>query len=230
MTYDVRQVPAAAGHRPATHRLRPDRHRLPTQDRRQPPHHRPGPHHRHHPAPPPPPTTHRAGRQLTEQTEHAGDWTDSGYVFAQPDGQPLHPDYLTRRFRRLVTDSALPPVRLHDLRHGAATLAHCAGADLKTVQEQLGHTSTVLTADTYTSALLDLHLTVAEATARLVLAAAARVPGRKHRTPTRHPRTAATPTARRPKPLPGNRIRREPHPGAGRAHMTPKRHPKIKAA
>lgn len=79
--------------------------------------------------------------------------------------------------------SGLPPVRLHDLRHGAADLAHSAGADLKTVQEQLGHTSIVLTADTYTSVLLDLHFTVAGATARLVLAAAARKPGRKHRTP-----------------------------------------------
>src|SRR6266536_6478360 len=42
-------------------------------------------------------------------------------------------------------------------RHGAASLAHAAGADLKTVQEQLGHTSIVLTADTYTSVLVDLH-------------------------------------------------------------------------
>jgi len=66
-------------------------------------------------------------------------------------------------------------------RHGAASLAHAAGADLKTVQEQLGHTSIVLTADTYTSVLIDLHFTTAEATARLVLAAAARNPGRRHR-------------------------------------------------
>src|SRR3954468_19882178 len=51
--------------------------------------------------------------------------------------------------------------RTHDLRHGAATLAHAAGADLKTVQEQLGHTSIVLTADTYTSVLLDLHFKTA---------------------------------------------------------------------
>jgi integrase len=72
---------------------------------------------------------------------------------------------------RLVQLSALPPVRLHDLRHGAASLAHCAGADLKTVQEQLGHTSIVLTADTYTSVLHELHVKTAEATARLVLAA-----------------------------------------------------------
>jgi hypothetical protein len=123
-------------------------------------------------------------------------------VFTTPDGVPLHPDWLTRRFRRLVSDSGLPPVRLHDLRHGAATLAHAAGADLKTVQEQLGHTSIVLTADTYTSVLLDLHFTVAEATARLVLAAAARSPGLRHRTG--RPESAATqqttsPQAARPK-------------------------------
>jgi hypothetical protein len=35
-------------------------------------------------------------------------------------------------------------------RAAVAALAHEAGADLKTVQEQLGHTSIVLTADTYT--------------------------------------------------------------------------------
>jgi integrase len=50
---------------------------------------------------------------------------DSGYVFTAPDGSPLHPDYLTRRFGRLVTDSGLPPVRPHDLRHGAAILCRC---------------------------------------------------------------------------------------------------------
>jgi hypothetical protein len=100
-------------------------------------------------------------------------------VFTTPDGAPLHPDYLTRRFGRLVKDSGLPPVRLHDLRHGAATLAHAAGADLKTVQELLGHASIVLTADTCTSVLLELQFKTAEATARLVLAAAARNPAKR---------------------------------------------------
>jgi hypothetical protein len=40
--------------------------------------------------------------------------------------------------RHLVTRSGLPPVRLHDLRHGAATLAHAAGADLKTCRHSSG--------------------------------------------------------------------------------------------
>ncbi len=49
------------------------------------------------------------------------------------------------------------------VRHRAATLAHAAGADLKTVPEELRHTSIVLTADTYTS-VLTLHFKTAEAT------------------------------------------------------------------
>jgi hypothetical protein len=71
-----------------------------------------------------------------------------------------------------VTAAGLPPVRLHDLRHGAATLAHLAGTDLKTISDQLGHSSIVLTADTYTSVLPPAQYKAAEATARLVLDAA----------------------------------------------------------
>ncbi|MGH3845204.1 MAG: tyrosine-type recombinase/integrase [Pseudonocardiaceae bacterium] len=63
-------------------------------------------------------------------------------------------------------------MRLHDLRHGAASLSLAAGNDLKTVQTMLGHSSIVLTADTYTSVLPDLAHHAAEATARLILTSA----------------------------------------------------------
>ncbi|MER5704084.1 tyrosine-type recombinase/integrase [Micromonospora sp. NPDC002296] len=99
---------------------------------------------------------------------------DSGYVFIRADGRPLHPPYATRHFNRLVKRADIPPIRLHDLRHGAASLAHEAGADLKPVQDQLGHASIVTTADTYTSVLPYAQRKCAEATARLVLAAARR--------------------------------------------------------
>lgn len=46
-------------------------------------------------------------------------------------------------------------VALHGLRHGAATLALAAGTDLKIVQDQLGHSTITLTADTYTSGARD---------------------------------------------------------------------------
>jgi hypothetical protein len=123
-------------------------------------------------------------------------------VFTAPDGQPLHPDWLTRRFRRLVAASGLPPVRLHDLRHGAASLALAAGADLKTVQAMLGHASIALTADTYTSVLPELLADSAEATARLVLAHAACKPGRRPSNQVRSgpPKSATPPPRRRPEP------------------------------
>ncbi|GAA2702864.1 tyrosine-type recombinase/integrase [Micromonospora olivasterospora] len=107
---------------------------------------------------------------------------DSGYVFIRPDGRPLHPQYATRHFARLVKRADLPPIRLHDLRHGAASLAHEAGADLKTVQDLLGHASILTTADTYTTVLPPAQRHCAEATARLVLAAARRTRERIRKT------------------------------------------------
>ncbi|MFD5025788.1 tyrosine-type recombinase/integrase [Streptomyces sp. NPDC058373] len=80
----------------------------------------------------------------------------------------LHPANVTRRFIELYEEIGLPPLRLHDLRHGAATLAHAAGADLKDIQEMLGHSSITITADTYTSLLPEADLAIAEAAARLV--------------------------------------------------------------
>ncbi|MFE9192003.1 tyrosine-type recombinase/integrase [Micromonospora sp. NPDC007208] len=96
---------------------------------------------------------------------------DGGYVFTGPDGLPLHPGYLTQRLRLLVDRAGLPPIRLHDLRHGAATLAHAAGADMKSIQDQLGHATIRLTADIYTAVLPATARDAAEATAAYLIAA-----------------------------------------------------------
>ena len=92
-----------------------------------------------------------------------------GWVFTHADGEPLSPSYLTHKFNDLVEEAGLPPVRLHDLRHGAATLMLLAGEELKTIADQLGHSSVVLTADTYLSVAVELGLKSAAAAARLVL-------------------------------------------------------------
>jgi integrase len=110
---------------------------------------------------------HKA-RQSAERAAAGSRWHDGGYVFTMSDGRPVAPDRLTRMFRRLVADSGLPPVTLHGLRHGAATLALAAGAELKVVQDQLGHSTIVLTADTYTSVLPQTARTAAENTAGIV--------------------------------------------------------------
>ncbi|MFG1849565.1 tyrosine-type recombinase/integrase [Micromonospora carbonacea] len=96
----------------------------------------------------------------------------AGYVFVNAKGHPLRPDYLTRRLRKLIANAGLPPVRLHDLRHGAASLALAAGVGLKVVQHLLGHASIVTTADIYTTVLAEAARDGAEATAAFVLDAA----------------------------------------------------------
>jgi integrase len=97
-----------------------------------------------------------------------GDWPDTGLFFVRPDGQPWHPQTISDRFDHLVATSGLPPVRLHDLRHCAATYLRHGGADLKEIQEVLGHSNIAITSDTYTSVLLEFQRSHADAAADLI--------------------------------------------------------------
>jgi len=91
-----------------------------------------------------------------------------GFAEARPAGcAGVDVDLETEQF------TVVQPVRLHDLRHGAATLALAAGVDLRTVQDLLGHSTIVTTADIYTSVLPELQRAAVSAIAGLVLTSAA---------------------------------------------------------
>ena len=78
------------------------------------------------------------------------------------------PATVTDEFHRLAFEAGLPPIRLHDLRHGAATIALAGGVDMKTVQAMLRHSSITITADTYTSVLPEVAKRAAGAAAAVV--------------------------------------------------------------
>jgi len=121
---------------------------------------------------------------------------------------------------RTAKTPGLPPIRLHDLRHGATSLALSAGVELKVVQEMLGHSSIVLTADTYTSVLPDAAHAAAEKVAALIIKAGCLVPGtrrRRRRQGKRTPRRAA-PHAGRGQPRQAKRSRAHPARQIGRPH------------
>lgn len=124
-------------------------------------------------------------RQNLERDAAESSWRQGGWVFTYRDGRPLAPDRLTRHFNVLVARSGLPPVRLHDLRHGTATLALAAGTDLKVVSAMLGHATIQLTADTYSSVLPDTAHTAAEKTAALIFGTRRR-PSRHGHRPSHH--------------------------------------------
>ncbi|MCW2878006.1 MAG: phage integrase [Sphaerisporangium sp.] len=106
--------------------------------------------------------------QREERLAAGGKWTDSGLVFTDELGAAVDVDYLTKRFARLVRTSTLPPTRLHDLRHCAATLMLAAGIDMKVVSATLGHSQYWFTADTYTSVVPELAAAAAEAAVAMI--------------------------------------------------------------
>lgn len=107
-------------------------------------------------------------RQAADRLAWGTAWAGTGLAFTREDGSPLHPGTVSSRFRRLAFSAGLPPVSLHSLRHGAATYALAAGVDVKVVQERLGHSTSTLTRDTYTSVLPDVARAAAEAAAALI--------------------------------------------------------------
>jgi integrase len=107
-------------------------------------------------------------RQIAERLEMGAGFTDNGLVFCRPDGGPLHGERFSRTFQREAVRAGLPSIRLHDLRHGWATLALSAGIHPKVVQERLGHSSIAVTLDTYSHVVEGLHGEAANLVAGLI--------------------------------------------------------------
>ncbi|MFD6346512.1 tyrosine-type recombinase/integrase [Streptomyces roseolus] len=110
----------------------------------------------------------RAEREAWEREKA---WKDSdNRVFTRENGEVYHPQFFTDRWDRLVELSGLPPVRLHDGRHEAASMALAAGVAPKAVQAMLGHASMRMTTDTYQTVLPEMHAATASASLDLLAA------------------------------------------------------------
>ncbi|HEY5563161.1 MAG TPA: site-specific integrase [Clostridiaceae bacterium] len=117
-----------------------------------------------------------------ENKKYFGDAYDNrGFVYAQPDGRPYDPGYISRNFIRVVREYkykcqnengehlektliemlSIPKIRFHDIRHTHSTLLLKRGISVKVVAERLGDTvDTVL--HTYAHVLPDMQKEAAE--------------------------------------------------------------------
>lgn len=105
-------------------------------------------------------------RKQAEQRLLAGsEWQAFDLIFCSETGTPLSiPNLTYRYFRPILEKAELSRIRLYDLRHSCATLLLMAEENPKVVSERLGHSTIVLTLDTYSHVLPTMQQ---QATARL---------------------------------------------------------------
>jgi integrase len=93
---------------------------------------------------------------LADKIECGALFQDLQFIVRQPDGSPMSPDAMTRKWRRFIVAHNLPDIRLHDLRHSNATALIQAGVNPRVVQQRLGHSNVSITLNTYTHVLPDM--------------------------------------------------------------------------
>ena len=108
-------------------------------------------------------------RQKEERLAWGPLWKDTGYVFTREDGEPYHPERISKLFIQTAKKAGLPRIRLHDLRHTYATLAMGADIRAKVVSERLGHANIGITLDIYSHAVPALSEEAASRVAALVV-------------------------------------------------------------
>jgi integrase len=82
-------------------------------------------------------------RQAADRLAWGSDWMDTDLVFTHEDGTPVPGQWISVRFETLAYRAGLPPVRFHDLRHGAASQCKAAGVDTKLISAMLGHSQLI---------------------------------------------------------------------------------------
>jgi len=89
----------------------------------------------------------QAMRQQMERDEWAEEYDDLRLVFARESGAPIRPEHVLKRFGTLCRAAGVPAIRVHDLRHTAATLMIGSGVPLAVVSKVLRRTPVSITAD-----------------------------------------------------------------------------------
>jgi len=94
-------------------------------------------------------------RQLEHRMALKVAWADHDLVFPNEIGTPFAINNITRRYLKPILDKCEfgKHITLYALRHTCATLLLMRGANAKVVADRLGHSSVVMTLDTYSHVL-----------------------------------------------------------------------------
>jgi integrase len=106
--------------------------------------------------------------QAADRLAWGPDWPDSELAFTREDGTGVPGQWVSTRFETLAYRAGLPPVRFHDLRHGAASACKAAGVDTKVISAILGHARADFTNRTYVLVFPEVAKAAADAAAAIV--------------------------------------------------------------
>lgn len=110
---------------------------------------------------------HRDRQRFTRQA--AGDrWQEHDLIISTSLGTVMNPGNVNRSFDAIVKMASVPKIRVHDLRHTAASLMLRESVPVKQISERLGHANVRITLDTYAHLMADAHDLAADAMSRIL--------------------------------------------------------------
>lgn len=87
--------------------------------------------------------------QNAERERLDGYYLDRGFVFAQDNGAPMHPDSVTDYLKKLSKRYGLPHLNPHAFRHTMASMLYYNGVDSVSISKRLGHAQVSTTSNIY---------------------------------------------------------------------------------
>ena len=76
-------------------------------------------------------------------------YREQGFLFAQDDGKPMHPDSTTDWLSKFSMRHDLPHISPHAFRHTMASMLYFSGVDSVSISKRLGHAQVSTTANIY---------------------------------------------------------------------------------
>lgn len=96
-------------------------------------------------------------------------WQDTGYVFTNEFGQPMHPHSVNLWMKKFAKRHGFKKINPHAFRHTAASILISEGTDIVTVAQHLGHADVTTTERTYAHIIEEKRNQAAECIADVLL-------------------------------------------------------------
>ena len=87
--------------------------------------------------------------QITEIHSLGEYYENNGFVFAQDNGKPMHPDSITGWMSKFSKRHGLPHMNPHAFRHTMASMLYFNHVDNVSISKRLGHAQVSTTANIY---------------------------------------------------------------------------------